>query len=87
MSAPVSKVTGQELSGMMKERRCQPAEYAQKQGALADDYCNGCCDRWLRSPGSFQYHASCVSAVAALLPYGYFVDYGGLAVRPALRII
>ena len=66
-----------------EDRQCRPTAYARKQGASVY---NDCCSWWLRSPGDDQDLASYVYTGGALyLDNG--VNYGNIAVRPALRII
>lgn len=48
---------------------------------------DGRCSWWLRSPGALQGRASSVDTDGRLNLYGLNVNYGGYAVRPALRII
>ena len=67
-----------------KDRQCRPTAYARKQGAYVN---NDCCYWWLRSPGSHRRDATYVDADGALLLSGRSVDFDGLAVWPALRII
>lgn len=72
--------------GSNEDRQCKPTAYAIKQRAYRDFY-NKCCFWWLRSPGFKLCGATRVQTYGALHLYGVDVDYGSLAVRPALRII
>lgn len=64
-------------------RICQPTAYAESEGAYVDDD-NGNCYWWLRSPGSYQRSAACVSPSGGRIRYD--VCYDGSGVRPALWI-
>ena len=66
------------------ERQCKPTVYARKQGLYVE---NDCCFWWLRSPGDGQFEAANVITIGVIDPFGYDVNGGGNAVRPALRII
>lgn len=66
------------------DRKCQPTAYARNKGAYVN---NGSCFWWLRSPGTCQYDAACVSAYCSLGRSDYSVINEYRAVRPALRII
>ncbi|WP_406547685.1 DUF6273 domain-containing protein [Succinimonas sp.] len=68
------------------ERQCQPTAHARKQGAFVNNS-NSCCYWWLRSPGLDPHYASLVCMDGVLYPIGYKVNNGGIAVRPALRLI
>ena len=69
--------------GNNKDRKCKPTAYVRKRAVYVN---NGCCSWWLRSPGDDQDLASYVYTGGALyLDNG--VNYGNIAVRPALRII
>jgi len=65
-------------------RQCEPTDYAVANGAWESD--SGNCWWWLRSPGYSQDGAADVGSVGDVDEYGYNVDGGNDAVRPALWI-
>ncbi len=68
-------------------RKCVLTPYAVGKGAYSDLIDGrGCCYWWLRSPGDSQLYASGVAPCGILGPCGLYVDYDGLAVRPALWV-
>ena len=70
--------------GSDSARQCKPTDYAVANGAWESD--NGNCWWWLRSPGNTQRYAAGVYTDGGVLEYGYGVDHGNRAVRPALWI-
>lgn len=66
-------------------RQCQATEYAKVQGAYMDSD-NGFCWWWLRSPGQVSNDAAYVDHDGYVDNYGFNVDIGDIAVRPALWI-
>ena len=73
-----------------ESRKCVPTPYALGKGCgkSSENVINGrgCCWWWLRSPGYYQYCATCVSAAGALGLGGNNVSSGLTAVRPALWV-
>ena len=68
-----------------EDRKTEPTAYVRQSNAFVDN--NGCCFWWLRSPGSLKDCAMCVDASGAPRLSGSHINFDGLAVRPALRII
>lgn len=66
-------------------RPCKPTEYAVAGGAYASSF-NGNCWWWLRSPGDLRYGVAYVTNDGGVNERGNSVDYGSIAVRPALWI-
>jgi hypothetical protein len=67
------------------ERLCQPTESARILYPVVDD--NGGCCWWLRSSGDRQRCASFVKSRGTICKDGSSGTCGGIAVRPAIRII
>lgn len=67
-------------------RQCTPTDYAMAEGAYVINGTNGNCWWWLRSPGNFNNIAAYVGDAGDVRGYGYYVDYGSCAVRPALWV-
>lgn len=65
-------------------RQCKTMEYAVANGVWGSD--TGNCWWWLRSPGDRQDCAACVVSTGCIAAYGYSVNIGDRAVRPALWI-
>ena len=65
-------------------RQCQGTAYCYAQGAYKAS--NGNCWWWLRSPGNYSYYAALVLHGGSVYNRGDYVNYGAIAVRPALWI-
>ena len=65
-------------------RKCTPTNYAVANGVYKS--VSGFCWWWLRSPGNIQSNAVSVGNGGGVYEYGYDVDDGNNAVRPALWI-
>ena len=69
-------------------RECAPTDYAKAQGAYTSSIFStggkATCLWWLRSPGRNSYYAAVVKDYGSYASYS--VDFGGVAVRPALWI-
>ena len=66
-------------------RECKPTDFAVANGAYVYSE-NGNCVWWLRSPGDDQNYAAFVNCVGEIQEHGYYVNYDGRAVRPAMWI-
>ena len=73
-----------------KDRMCAPTAYAVARGAYqSSSYAVdgvGTCSWWLRSPGYYAYYAARVDDNGYVYSYGYYVNRGYGAVRPALWV-
>ena len=67
------------------ERQCKPTEYAEAHGCYTNSD-NGNVLWWLRSPGYYADYATSVNSAGSFNVYGYYVDSGSYAIRPALLI-
>ena len=68
----------------LAQRLAENTAYANAQGAQADD--NGRGNWWLRSSGSSATRAAEVYGDGSLVAHGYYVDYAGNGVRPAIWV-
>ena len=66
------------------ERQCEPTENAKAKGAFTND--NGCCNWWLRTPGSSKTCAVTVGIGGVVNSGGSQVGNAVCAVRPAMWI-
>lgn len=65
-------------------RKCRPTDYAVSRGVERED--GHYAWYWLRSPGKHEYFASRIYADGSVNFNGYYVQYEGVSVRPAMMI-
>lgn len=66
------------------DRLCMPTEYALSKGVMTDSA--DCCAWWLRTLGYDSTYATAVNTKGQPASFGYSVEDGSIAVRPAMWI-